>query len=110
MATQLITSQRTVTAAEIQSSFPAVVERLRQRREHTMIQSSGVRVAVLLPVAEYEQLLRCQRLVAFDRFSRAVGREVERRGLSEEELMSELEAIRHRKWDELPEQGTRPDG
>ena len=56
---------------------------------------SGAPVAVLLPIAEYEQLLRYKRLMMFDQFTREFGQEVERRGLSEEELMAELEETKH---------------
>ncbi len=83
--------QRIITATEMRRNFAAVVRRLRRRREHTIIQSSGTPVAVLLPIAEYEQLLRYKRLVVFDKFTRELGQEVERRGLTEEELMNELE-------------------
>jgi prevent-host-death family protein len=91
MTRQLLSSPRVITATEIRRNFSAVIRRLRQRREHTIIQSSGEPVAVLLPVAEYEQLLRYKRLVVFDKFTREFGQEVERRGLSEEQLMAELE-------------------
>jgi prevent-host-death family protein len=95
MTRQLSSAQRTITATEIRRNFSAVVRRLRKRREHTVIQSDGVPVAVILPVAEYEQLLRYKRLVVFDKFTRAFGQEVERRGLSEEQLMAELEETKH---------------
>ncbi|HLB46501.1 MAG TPA: type II toxin-antitoxin system Phd/YefM family antitoxin [Anaerolineales bacterium] len=91
MARQLISDPRVITATEIRRNFSAVIRRLRKRREHAIIQSSGAPVAVLLPIAEYEQLLRYKRLMLFDKFTREFGQEVERRGLSEAELMAELE-------------------
>ena len=84
MTRQLSNDQRTITATEMRRDFNAVVRRLRKRREHTIIQSKGAPVAVLLSFAEYEQLLRYKRLMVFDKFTREFGREVERRGLSEE--------------------------
>ena len=95
MTKQLINEQRTITATEMRRDFNAVVRRLRRRREHAIIQSKGAPVAVLLSVAEYEQLLRYKRLMVFDKFTREFGREVERRGLSEEQLMAELEETKH---------------
>jgi len=50
-------SQRTITATEIRRNFSAVIRRMRRRHEHTIIQSSGESVAVLLPRAEYERLM-----------------------------------------------------
>ncbi len=84
MTKPLINDQRTITATEMRRDFNAVARRLRKRREHAIIQSKGAPVAVLLSVAEYEQLLRYKRLTVFDKFTRDFGREVERRGLSEE--------------------------
>lgn len=45
----------------------------------------------LLATAEYEQLLRYKRLAIFNEFTRQFGQEVETRGLTEEELMADLE-------------------
>jgi prevent-host-death family protein len=91
MARQRVSAQRIITTTEMRRNFNAVVQRLRKRREHAIIESSGAPVAVLLPIAEYQQLLRYKRLAAFDRLTRELGQEVERCGLSEEELMAELE-------------------
>jgi prevent-host-death family protein len=115
MTEQLMSTQRTITATEVRRNFGAVVRRLRQHHEHAIIQSSGTPIAVLLPLSEYEQLLRYKRLAVFDQITRELGQEVERRGLSEEELMSELEETKrevfleqygrldYRKWSDMPE-------
>lgn len=92
MARQLNGSQRVITATELRRNFNAVVRRLRQRHEHTVIQSSGAPVAVILSVAEHERLVARRRAkAAFFDLSRNLGREVERRGLTEEEFMAGLE-------------------
>ncbi len=83
--------QKVITATEVRRNFSAVVQKLRKDKDHAVIQSSGTPVAVLLPISEYEQLLRYKRLAVFDKFAREFGQEVERRGLSEEELMTDLE-------------------
>lgn len=57
MTRQFSRHQRTITATEIRRNFSAIIRRLRKRREHTVIQSDGVPVAVLLPIAEYERLM-----------------------------------------------------
>ncbi len=91
MTRQLGNAQRTITATEIRRNFSAVVRRLRKRREHTVIQSDGVPVAVLLSIAEYERLMARERLAAFNDFARKLGQEVEKRGLTEDELLADLE-------------------
>jgi len=84
-------SPRTITATEMRRNFSAVIRRMRRRHEHTIIQRSGESVAVLLPIAEYERLMKSERLAALDDLARNLGRQVERRGLTEDELMAELE-------------------
>ena len=86
-----MSSQRIITTTEIRRNFNSIIGRLRQHHEHAIVQRGGTPIAVLLPIAEYEQLLRYKRLMMFDQFTRDLGREVEKRGLGEEELMNELE-------------------
>lgn len=92
-----MSSQRIITATEVRRNFGAIVRRLGRRHEHTIIQSSGTPVAVLLSMAEYERLVaRERRKVAFHNLARNLGREVEQRGMSEEEFASELEATKRK--------------
>ncbi len=93
--------QRTITATELRRNFSMVIRRLRQRREHTVIKSSGAPVAVILSMAEYERLVqRRAAKAAFDDFARNLGREVERRGLTEEQLLEELEETKREVFEE----------
>lgn len=91
MKKQLGSEQRIVTATEMRRDFSVVVRRLNKRREHALIQSKGTSVAVLLSLAEYDDLLRYKRLMVFDKFTREFGVEIEKQGLSEEDVMAELE-------------------
>ena len=93
-------SPRTITATEMRRNFSAVIRRMRRRREHTIIQSSGESVAVLLPIAEYERLMKSERLAALDDLARNLGRQVEQRGLTEDELMAELEETKRQVFTE----------
>ncbi len=54
--------------------------------------SGGSPFAILIPVAEYEQLVARRRSkAAFHDFAYHLGREVERQGLTEEEFLADLE-------------------
>jgi hypothetical protein len=55
---------------------------------------------VLLTPEEYEQLLRYKRLAIFDEFTRELGQEIEKRGLTEEQLMAELEETKREVFEE----------
>ena len=94
MTRQHFGGQRRITATELRRNFSAVLRRLRRRREHTVIESSGAPVAVILSMEEYERLVAQRRregLIAFDEFARNLGQEAERRGLTEEALLADLE-------------------
>lgn len=91
MASRITNHKRIVTTTQIRRNLNAVIQQIRRRREHAIIEKSGAPVAVMLSVPEYEQLLRYKRLAMFDHLTREFGEEVERRGLSEDELTAELE-------------------
>jgi prevent-host-death family protein len=91
MRKQFGSAQRIVTATEMRRDFSVVVRRVNKRHEHALIQNKGSSVAVLLSVAEYDELMRYKRLAVFDKFTREFGGEIEKQGLSEEEVMAELE-------------------
>jgi len=94
-------SERIITATEMKRNFSAIVRRLRKRGEHAIIQSSGAPVAVLLSLAEYKRLVAySRRKAAFYDFARNLGREVEGRGISEEEFMADLEKTKRRVFTE----------
>jgi PHD/YefM family antitoxin component YafN of YafNO toxin-antitoxin module len=69
----------------------AVFSRIKKRREHTVIKNNGDPIAVLLPMEEYERLMAYERLAAFDDFARQLGQEIEKQGLSEEQLLADFE-------------------
>lgn len=79
------------TTTELRRNLKAIVQKIRRKREPAIIQSGGESVAVLLPMSEYERFLRYQRLAAFDNFARKIGRTAEKSGLTEGQLMEELE-------------------
>jgi len=103
MAKHLI-SQNIISVTELRRNLTAIFRQLPKRREPTIIQSSGAPVAVILSMAEYEQLVtrkrRRESLAAFHDFARNLGKEVERRGLTEEELLADLEKTKRKVFKE----------
>lgn len=101
MTKQQPSSQRIITATELRRHFGTILRRLRQRHEHTVIQSGGAPVAVILSMAEYERLTARRRAkAAFYDLSRNFGQEVEKLGLTEEEFMADLEKTKRRVFTE----------
>ena len=84
------------TITEVRRNLTAIMRKIRRKREPIIIQRGGESIAVLLSMAEYERLLRYQRLAAFNKLARKIGRDVENSGLTEEQLMEELEET---KWE-----------
>lgn len=91
MARHISNNPTFITATEIRRNFAAIVRRIRRKSESAIIQRGGESVAVLMSMSEYERLLRFQRLAAFNRLARKIGEDVEKSGLTEEQLMSEFE-------------------
>ncbi len=99
--TRHIESQSSITVSELRRNFNLIVRRLRQKREHTVIKSKGLPVAVILSMAEYEQLTSRQKAkAAFRDLYRNFGRDVEKLGLTEEEFMAGLEITKRRVFTE----------
>ena len=84
-----------ITTAELQRDADAIVQRLKQRHEHAIIHRNNTPMMVMIPLEEYEALKHYERLKTFDELTRFIGQEVEKSGLSEEELMAKLEETKH---------------
>jgi len=55
---------------------------------------------VLMSYQEYERLRRARSLGAYERFSQRLGREIERQGMSQEQLLAELREDRREVFEE----------
>ena len=89
-----MTHQAIVSATEGHRSFGKLLKRVFRSDEHLIVERDGFPVAVLMSYQEYEKLRGQQAVDAFQRFSRELGREVERQGVTEEELLEELKQTR----------------
>lgn len=90
----------TFTATELRRNFTAIVQKIRRKREPAIIKSGGESVAVLLSMPEYERLLRYQKLDTFNKVARKIGRDVEKSGITEEQLLEELEETKREVFQE----------
>ncbi len=98
-----------VRSTEVQRKFGEVLRRAHSGREHIIVEFKGFPVVAMLSMAEYEALMRehdqrerdkQQRLKQFEEAARAIGEEIEKLGLTEEELMQHLEDTRQRLFEE----------
>lgn len=86
--------QVTIKASEGHRAFGKLLKRVYNSDEHLVVERSGFPVAVLMSYQEYKRLRRDRALQAFDRFSRTLGREIEKQGLTEEQLLEDLKESR----------------
>jgi len=105
MASQI--RQTVVRVTELHRRLGQIIRRVVLSNEHFVIEKGGLPVVVLLSMSEYEQLIKDRKLAEFERFARALGEEAERQGLTEEQLMAELEedkkATYREMYGEIPE-------
>jgi len=83
--------QAVIKASEGHRAFGKLLKRVYRSDEHLIVERDGFPVAVLMSYQEYERLSRGQSVAAFEGFSRAFGQELEQQGVTEEDLVQELE-------------------
>ena len=86
-----MTEKIVITASELHRAAGKVLKRVALQDEHLVIERDGYPVAVLLSFPEYEELMRLRALAAHRDLVRSFGQEAEKRGLTEEQLLVELE-------------------
>ena len=82
-----------VKATELQRSSGKVLKRAALGAEHLVIERAGYPVAVMISYQEYEQLMKEheQRIKRLQQLAGQIGAEAERLGITEEDLIEELE-------------------
>lgn len=95
----------TLRSTEVQRNFREVVNRAGSGQEHIIVERDGLPVIVMLSVAEYASLMRERdlreaRRTQFEKTARRIGEEMERRGLSEEEVLAQLDQTQQEHYDE----------
>lgn len=92
--------QVAIKASEGHRAFGKLLKRVYRSDEHLVVERDGFPVAVLMSYQEYEKLTRQQALTALEQLSRDLGREAERQGLTEDQLLQEIKAIRRGLYEE----------
>jgi prevent-host-death family protein len=89
-----------VNASELQRSSGKMLKRVAVAKEHLVVERDGYPVAVMMSFEEYEEIMRERALAAHRDLVITLGKEVERQGLTEEQLMEQLEASKRRVYEE----------
>ena len=83
--------QVAIKASEGHRAFGKLLKRVYRSDEHLIVERDGFPVAVLMSYQEYQKLLRERALAAHREMVRELGEQAELQGLTEEELMAQLE-------------------
>lgn len=95
----------TIPATVAHRQFGDLVRRAFSGKEHFIVEKDGLPVVAIVSMSEYEELMkererREERLRRFEQHARAITAEVEQRGLSEEDVEAQVEAVRQRLYEE----------
>jgi prevent-host-death family protein len=95
----------TLRSTDVQRNFREVVNKAAAGNEHIIVERDGLPVIVMLSVAEYQLLMREreqreERLKKFEATARRIGQAMERQGLSEEDVLAQLEETKQEVYNE----------
>ena len=83
-----------IAASELHRAAGKSLKRVALQEEHLVVERDGYPVAVLISYQEYEDLMRLRALAAHRELMGALSQEAEKQGLTEEQLLAELEENR----------------
>jgi prevent-host-death family protein len=94
----------TIPATKVHRNFGEILRRA-YAGEEFIVEKDGLPVAAVISMADYEELARVrldreERLKRFQENARVLGKEAERLGITEEELMEQLEQIKREVYEE----------
>ncbi len=86
-----MTKKVVIHASELHRAAGKMLKRVALQDEHLVVERDGYPVAVLLSYSEYEDLMHLRALAAHRELVQSLSQEAEHQGLTEEQLMAELE-------------------
>ena len=92
--------QVAIKASEGHRAFGKLLRRVYSSDEHLIVERDGFPVAVLLSYQEYQKLVRERSVTAFEQLGRELGREIERQGVTEEQLLDDTEEAKRQVFEE----------
>lgn len=90
----------TMPATQARVHFGEVLRRVHRGREHVIVEKDGLEIAAILSRADYEEYRRLLALRQLEDLNKALGREIQRKGISEEQALTELEKTQQQVYKE----------
>ncbi len=90
-----------IKASELHRAAGKALKRVALNNEHLVVERDGYPIAVLMSYPDYEQLMRERALAAHRDFVRNLSQDAQERGLTEEQLMAQLEGDKREVYKEM---------
>ncbi|MFP3897232.1 MAG: type II toxin-antitoxin system Phd/YefM family antitoxin [Anaerolineales bacterium] len=98
---EAVSVKRTMGATEARNSLGKLLNRVHRGEEHVVIEKLGIPVAAVISMEDYARYRRLLAQEHLRELGRALGREARRQGVTEEELIAEMEEDRRTVYEEL---------
>ncbi|MBI2863365.1 MAG: type II toxin-antitoxin system Phd/YefM family antitoxin [Chloroflexi bacterium] len=83
-------AQKAIPATEVRNKLGRLLDRVCRSEEHIVVEKSGIPVAVIISMRDYEQYRRLLAKKSLDTLGPKLAQEAERQGLTEEGLQTEV--------------------
>lgn len=90
----------TMPATQARVHFGEVLRRVHSGREHVIVEKDGLEIAAILSRADYEDYRRLLALRQLEDLNKALNREIQRKGITEEQALGELETTQQQVFEE----------
>jgi prevent-host-death family protein len=82
---------KTIKATDARIHFGDVLKRAFKGEEHFIVEKDGLPIAVIISMSDYERYRQALALENLRELNRELNKEMERRGISEEQLVKDME-------------------
>ena len=92
--------KKVIGATEARKNLSRLLNQVHRREEHLVVEKLGIPVAAVISMQDYEQYQRFLAQRMLKELGRKVGAEAERQGLTDEQLLEELDQTRREGFEE----------
>jgi prevent-host-death family protein len=90
----------TIPATQARNQFGEVLKRVYRDGEQLIIEKDGLPIAAILSHADFEEYRRAMALQQLEELNKAVNREMQAKGITEEEALADLKQIKKEVFEE----------
>lgn len=98
---QKLPIQRAIRVTEVRNHLGSILNRVFRGEEHLVIEKSGVPVAAIISMTDYEQYRRYMAQHLHTQLGRKLGAEAIKQGLTEEALIASMEEDRQAVYEDM---------